>query len=95
MSKQSESSLPPTLEELQARLRDLESEVQLLRASLEEQTWRMAQLVQENAALKSESGAAPPSNVGPRRAARSRAVLTREELEFALRMGRPGASALD
>jgi len=91
MSHLSMSTLPPTLDELQARVRSLESELDLLRSKLEEQTWRMAELVQENASLKSDAGAGP--GAAPRRGPRTRqSIISREEMEFVLSMGlKPGA----
>jgi hypothetical protein len=81
-----------TLQELHARVKNLDSEVLLLRSQLEEQSWRMAQLVLENTALKSEVGAHGSAAPAPRRPKRTAsAIVSREELEYALSMGR-GAS---
>ncbi len=89
-------SAPPvsvTEVELRARVDALNSEVQLLRTQLEEQSWRMAQLVLENAALKSELGPHAPTQPAPRRAGRNPyAVVSREEMEYALKMGRADAA---
>lgn len=89
-------SAPPlslTEAELRARAASLDGEIKLLRAQLEEQSWRMAQLVLENAALKSELGANAVANPAPRKTGRNPyAVVSREEMEFALKMGRADAS---
>jgi len=82
-----------TASELHARVQRLDSDILLLRAQLEEQSWRMAQLVLENAALKSELGGGVSANGAPRRAKRNpSAIVSREELEYALSMGRGAAS---
>ncbi len=93
MSTTSAPSATLTASELHARVQSLDGEILLLRAQLEEQSWRMAQLVLENAALKSELGGGLPANGAPRRARRNpSAIVSNEELEYALRMGRGAAS---
>ena len=89
MSSPSASPTAQTVSELQARLQSLDSEIVLLRAQLEEQSWRMAQLVLENAALKSEAGVGLSTGAAPRRVTRTTsAIVSREEMEYALSMGR-------
>ena len=89
MSNPSASPLTLTVPELQARVQSLDSEILLLRAQLEEQSWRMAQLVLENAALKSDAGVGLLAHAQPRTPKRNTsAVVSREELEYALSMGR-------
>ena len=89
MSSPSASHSTLTVSELQARLHSLDSEIVLLRAQLEEQSWRMAQLVLENAALKSDAGVGLPTGAAPRKAKRTTsAIVSREEMEYALSMGR-------
>ena len=88
----SNSSASSPMDELHERLHSLDSEVALLRTQLEEQSWRMAQLVLENAALKAQLGAGSAANETPRRVTRNRAaIVSREEVEFALSMGRGAA----
>jgi len=94
MSIPSQPPLSLTEAELRLRVAGLDSEIRLLRAQLEEQSWRMAQLVLENAALKNELGANALANPAPRKTGRNPyAVISREEMEFALKMGRADASA--
>lgn len=89
MSISSGSPLSPMVNELQSRIQDLDNEVLMLRSQLEQQSWRMAQLVLENTALKAELGSDPAVRDAARIASRNRAaVVTREEMEFALSMGR-------
>lgn len=89
MSSSPASHSALTISELQARLQSLDSEIVLLRAQLEEQSWRMAQLVLENAALKSEAGVGLPAGATPRKVKRTTsAIVSREEMEYALSMGR-------
>jgi hypothetical protein len=93
MSNTSASPLTLTAPELQARVQSLDSEILLLRAQLEEQSWRMAQLVLENTALKADMGATLPANTQPRKFKRNpSAIVSREELEYALSMGRGHAN---
>jgi hypothetical protein len=71
---------------------ELESEILALRDQLEGQCWRMAELVRENTARKTELGANGVSQPGQRRGSRSRAaIVSKEEMEFALSMGRSAA----
>ena len=89
------SALPVSVTEAELRVRvdALNSEIHLLRTQLEEQSWRMAQLVLENAALKTELGPHAPTQNAPRRVGRNPyAVVSREELEYALKMGRADAA---
>ena len=93
MSNTSASHLTLTAPELQARVQSLDSEILLLRAQLEEQSWRMAQLVLENAALKADAVATTPANTLPRKPKRNpAAIVSREEVEYALSMGRGPAN---
>lgn len=90
----SSSASPPALtaSELHARLQSLDSEILLLRTQLEEQSWRMAQLVLENAALKSEAGVGLPGAAAQRKPRRTTsAIVSREEMEYAISMGRSPA----
>ena len=89
----SASPLSPTASELQRRVEELESEILALRDQLEGQSWRMAELVLENTALKTELGANGVSQPGQRRGARSgAAIISKEEMEFAISMGRAAAA---
>ena len=93
MSISSGSPLSPTVNELETRVRELDNELQMLRTQLEQQSWRMAQLVLENTALKAELGKDPAAREAAREAARKAnrnraSLVTREEMEYALSMGR-------
>ena len=97
MSISSGSPLSPPLTELEKRIQDLDNEVLMLRSELEQQSWRMAQLVLENTALKAELGKDPAAREAAREAARQAArkanrnrasLISREEMEYALTMGR-------
>lgn len=93
MSISSGTPLSPTVNELQTRIQILDDELQMLRSQLEQQSWRMAQLVLENTSLKAELGKDPAAREAAREAARKASrnrasLITREEMEYALSMGR-------
>lgn len=89
MSISSGSPLAATVNELHTRIQNLDNEILMLRSQLEQQSWRMAQLVLENTALKNELGADATAKDAPRPVKRNRAaVVSSEEMEFALSMGR-------
>lgn len=98
MSNASGSPPPPAaVAELEKRVKELNDEILSLRAELEQQSWRMAQLVLENTALKTEIGKNPVAREAAREAARDAArkatrnrasLISREEMEYALTMGR-------
>ena len=93
MSISSGQPQTPVDQELQRRIHDLENEVQMLRLEFEAQSRRMAQLVLENSALKMELGKDPAARESAREAARKAnrnraSLVTREEMEYALTMGR-------
>jgi len=93
MTSFSGSPQSPIANDLRRRVQDLENELQTLRSELEQQIWRMAQLVLENSALKTEVGKDPVAREAAREAARKAsrnraALVTREEMEYALTMGR-------
>ena len=93
MSSFSESPQSPAADDLRRRVLELENELLTLRSELEQQSWRMAQLVLENASLKTELANDPVAREAAREAARKAnrnraALVTHEEREYALTMGR-------
>jgi hypothetical protein len=93
MSISSRPPQPLAENELRRRVQDLENEMLMLRSEFEQQSRRMAQLVLENTALKTELGKDPAAREASREAARKAnrnraSLVTREEMEYALTMGR-------
>ena len=87
------SPAPPTVKHLEARVRSLDTENQQLRSRLEEQSRRMAQMVEENDSLKTQlnsAGMADPDQ--PKGSRRGSGVLSNEEMDFALSMARNAAN---
>jgi len=87
------SPAPPTLKHLEARVRSLDTENQLLRSRLEEQNQRMAQMLEENDSLKTQLSSAGMSDPDqPKGSRRGSGVLSNEEMDFALSMARNSAN---
>ena len=84
---------PPTVKQLEARLRSLDVENQQLRCALEEQSQRTAQLSKENDNLRTRLVRAEQSQPDqPKGSRRGSDVLSNEEMDFALSMARNTAS---
>jgi hypothetical protein len=86
------SPAPATVKHLEARVRSLDTENQLLRSRLEEQSRLMAQMVEENDSLKSKLISAGMSDADQPKGRRGSGVLSSEEMDFALSMARNTAN---
>ena len=86
------SPAPPTVKHLEARVRSLDTENQQLRSRLEEQSRRMAQMVEENDSLKSQLTSAGMPDADQPKGRRGSGVLSSEEMDFALSMARNTAN---